>query len=495
MKNSKLTKAILAVVAIATMGTGCATTQQAFAQGNEYTFKLGFPSGDTAQAANDATDLRRAIEAYKFFYPTVATEGVFQQFEPHGMLWNEVGIIMPQDPEQQFLYANQDTPYLMSFLDLKDAGPMVIELPAGPYIGVIMDHNQEWFGDIGLIGPNKGKGDRAIVLPPDFNGEVPLGYTPYYAKTWKVAVFNRILSKTGSYKEALDYAHQLKVYPLTEAAFTPTYRVVDIAGKPAPSPLLKWQKNMEYWRMLHKAISDEPSQERFRAMNGMLAQLGIETGKPFAPDKRMQGILSKAAETGYDELTVTFFDHPRDEKIVWKGLQWEYIPVNGALDLLTKDFGNANSRDLLTSDAYFSAGWGTSAAIGVRKAGAGSMYYTTPRDATGSYLDGGKNYKLTIPGPVPAKLFWSVTVYDSATRTIIDSGQGRGAVRSLFEKPSANPDGSFDIYFGPKAPPGKENQWVQTVPGKGWFTCVRLYFPEASAFDGTYKLPDIEKIK
>lgn len=209
----------------------------------------------------------------------------------------------------------------------------------------------------------------------------------------------------------------------------------------------------------------------------------------------MQGILSKAAEIGFDEMTVSFFDHPRDEKIVWKGLQWEYIPVTGALDVSTKDFGNANSRDLLTSDAYFSAGWGTSAAIGVRKAGAGSMYYTTPRDANGSYLDGGKNYKLTIPGPVPASLFWSVTVYDSATHCIIDSGQGRGAVRSIFEKPKANSDGSFDIYFGPKAPAGKENQWVKTIPGKGWFTCVRLYGPEASAFDGTYKLPDIEKIK
>ncbi len=194
-------------------------------------------------------------------------------------------------------------------------------------------------------------------------------------------------------------------------------------------------------------------------------------------------------------MSVSFYEHPRDEKIVWKGLQWEYIPVTGALDLSTKEFGNANSRNLLTSDAYFWVGYGTSAAIGVRRAGAGSMYYTTPRDATGSYLDGGKNYKLTIPGPVPASLFWSLTVYDSETRTIIDSGQGRGAVRSLFEKPQANADGSFDIFFGPDAPAGKENQWVKTIPGKGWFTCVRLYGPQASVFDGSYRLPDIVKAK
>ncbi len=476
-------------------GLSLLTADGAIAQETNYTFERGFPTADTAEAANEATDLRRAIEAYKFFYPTVATEGVFEQFVPHGMVPNEVGIIMPQDPEQQFAYANQDTPYILNVLDLKAVGPMVVELPAGPYIGGLVDHNQEWFGDIGLIGPNKGNGDRALLLPPDFNGEVPIGYTPYYAKTWKVLAFNRVLSKTGSYEEALSYAAQVKVYPLTEVAITPAYRVVDIAGKPAPSPILKWEKSMEFWRRLHKVISEEPVQEKFRVMNGMLAQLGIEKGKTFAPDKRLEGILSKAALTGFEEMAVSFYEHPRAEKIVWQGRQWEFIPVTGALDLTVKEFGNKSFRNLLTSDAYFWVGFGTSASIGVRKAGAGSMYYTTPRDATGAYLDGGKNYLLKIPGPVPASLFWSITVYDSETRTIIDSGQGRGAVRSLHEKPQPNADGSYDIFFGPDAPAGKEKQWVKTIPSKGWFTCVRLYGPQAAVFDGSYTLPDIMEIK
>jgi hypothetical protein len=489
MKSTKYITCCCAALLAATLVT------PTYAQENEYTFELGFPSGDTARAATDATDMRRAIEAYKFFYPTVATEGVFQQFVPHGMAWNKVGIIMAQDPEQQFAYANQDTPYIMAFIDLTD-GPIVVEVPAGPsYIGGMVDHNQEWFGDNGLIGPNKGKGGKGLLLPPGFKGELPLGYTPYYAKTWKAVVFLRFLSQTGSYEEALSGATKLKVYPLTESGYTPTFRIEDIDGKPAPSPLLTWEKNMEYWRMLHKVITEEPTQEKYRVMNGMLAQLGIEKGKPFAPDKRMQGILSKAAVTGFNEMNVSFFANPRDETIVWKGLQWEYVPSTGPLNISTKEFGNANSRNLLTSDAYFWSAYGTSASIGIRKVGAGSMYYTTPRDATGAYLDGGKNYKLTIPGPVPVSLFWSLTVYDSETRTIIDSGQGRGAVRSLFEKPQANADGSIDIYFGPNAPRGKEDQWVKTIPGKGWFTCVRLYGPQASVFDGSYKLPDIEKIK
>lgn len=140
--------------------------------------------------------------------------------------------------------------------------------------------------------------------------------------------------------------------------------------------------------------------------------------------------------------------------------------------------------------------FGTSAGIGRQQVGQGSLYFVGLRDSSGTYLDGGKNYRLKIPGPVPAKLFWSVTVYDSETRTIIDSGQGRGAVRTMFENPQPNADGSFDIFFGPDNPAdGKENHWVKTIPGRGWFTFLRMYGPEEPVFDGTYKLPDIETLK
>ncbi|MDX2433017.1 MAG: DUF1214 domain-containing protein [Desulfobacterales bacterium] len=169
--------------------------------------------------------------------------------------------------------------------------------------------------------------------------------------------------------------------------------------------------------------------------------------------------------------------------------------MSGPINAKLKEFGNENHRDLLASDHFFFQAWGTTAAGGIRKVGAGSIYFSSMKDSTGTYLDGAKNYKLTIPGPVPAKLFWSVTVYDSETRTIINTDQGRGAVRMLFEKPQANADGSFDIHFGPNAPAGKENQWVKTIPGKGWFTYVRMYGPEGPLFDGSYKLPDIELIK
>jgi len=468
----------------------------ALAETTTYAFERGFPANDeTIQAARDATVLRRAIEAYKYFYPTVATEAVMQQFEPFGARPNEVGIIMPQDPEQQFSVANQDTPYVLAFFDLQEAGPMVVEVPEGPYIGLIDDHNMEWFGDMGIIGSGQGKGEKNLLVPPGYDGEIPDGYTPHYSKTWKSVLAMRIVVPTGDYDEAVALAQKLKVYPLGTDGETSGYEIVDVKGNPAPLPILSWEKNIEYWRQLHAVIDSEFVQSDRRFNYGLLHALGIQKGEPFEPDARMEAILTEAATTGWSEMNVNFFANDRPERRIWPERNWEFFPLMGALDPETKDFGNANHRDLGWTDHYYFAAWGTSAGIGRRAVGPGSLYFYTPRDADGAYFDGAKNYKLTVPGPVPASQFWSVTVYDSETRTIIDTDQGRGAVRTMFENPQPNEDGSFDVYFGPEAPEAEENQWVKTIPGKGWFTWLRIYGPQEPIFDGTWVLPDVERIE
>jgi hypothetical protein len=372
---------------------------------------------------------------------------------------------------------------------------MVIAVPEGPYIGLIDDHNMEWFGDMGTIGSGKGKGEKNLLVPPGYEGEIPDGYTPLYSKTWKSVLAMRIVVQTGDYDEAVKLAQKLKVYPLGQAGKPSSYRIVDVKGKPAPLPMLSWEKTLDYWRQLHAVVDYETAQTERRFMLGLLDAIGIRKGEPFAPDARMQALLLQAARTGWSEMNVAFFANPRPDRLIWADRNWEWVPLAGPLDPDTKDFGTANYRDLLANDHYFFMAWGTSAGIGRRQVGPGSLYFYTPRDATGAYLDGANNYKLNVPGPVPAKLFWSVTVYDSETRTIIDTDQGRGAVRTMFENPQPNADGSFDVYFGPDAPGGKENQWVKTLPGKGWFTFLRMYGPQAPIFDGSYVLPDIERIE
>ena len=174
-------------------------------------------------------------------------------------------------------------------------------------------------------------------------------------------------------------------------------------------------------------------------------------------------------------------------------------PGNGSrcsvISAQTGDFGGPAYLDLESSDGYFWTGYGVSAAIGKPAVGAGSVYWTAFRDGTGAYLDGGKTYKLNVPGPVPGTLFWSMTVYDVDTRCLIATDQDKAAIRSLLDKPQANADGSYDLYFGPKAPAGKEGMWVKTIPGKGWWGAFRIYGPQAPAFDGTWKLDDISEVR
>lgn len=458
-----------------------------------YRFTRGFPADDeTIKQAQDATDLRRAIEAYKFFFPTLATEAVMQQFEPNGAIPNEVGIIMPQDPEQQFSLANQDTPYFIVTLDLSASGPMVVELPEGQYIGLINDHNMDWAADLGTIGPGKGKGEKDLILPPDYSGEVPDGYNIFRVETLKIVLAIRVVSASGSYEESVTNAHKIKVYPLSEAEKPSSFKVLDMKGQRVPLPMLGWEKGMEYWRQLHAILDSEVIVDKQRIMLGMLVPLGIEIGKPFNPNARQAAILAEAASIGFAEMNVAFFANPRAEKIVWEGGQWEWMPVSGPVDPDTKEFGTKDYRDLLASDHAFFAAWGMSAAIGRREVGPGSIYFMTFKDSSGAYLNGGANYTLSIPAPVPASLFWSVTIYDSETRTIIDTDQGRGAIRTMFENPQPNPEGMFDLYFGQDVPAGKESHWVKTTSGRGWFAVVRMYGPEKAVFDGSYRLPDIE---
>ena len=461
-----------------------------------YSLTRGFPTdAATIKKAQDASDLRRAIEAYKYFSPTVETEAVIQMFQPHGAVANKVGIIMPQDAEQQFSVANQDTPYIMANFDLR-VGPMVINIPAGPYIGLVCDHNMSPVGDMGTIGSGKGKGEKNLILPPNYKGEIPKGYTVYQSETWEAVAAIRVVSAKGEYSESVALAQHVKIYPLSEASNPPDYKIIDINGQAAPLPMLAWEKDMEFWKQLHAIINEEATQIKQHVMMGMLAEVGIKKGEAFNPTPRQIAILTEAYETGNAEMRISAFANERPSKMAWEGKQWEWMPVTEPINADTKAFGNENYRDLEASDHFFFQAWGTTAAAGVREVGAGSIYYSALKDSTGTYLDGGKNYKLTIEGPVPTGLFWSATVYDSETRTVIDTDLGRGAIRMLFEKPVVNAEGNYELYFGPTLPEGvSKNHWVKTIPGKGWFTYVRIYSPKAPLFDGSYQLQDIELLK
>jgi hypothetical protein len=457
---------------------------------DRYPFKEGFPTPDATQKARDDADFQRAVTAYRFWYPTVSCEGIFNGNREKGINDNESLIILSAGPRQVAFTANSDTPYGAGALDLKD-GPYVVELPPGPLIGLADDHHQGWILDMGLPGPDQGRGGKHLILPPGYKGEPPAGHFVGHSRSFKVLIAVRSLPVKGDVKGAMDALRTIKIYPLATAANPKPLKFVDISEKPMDGTCLRWEDNLKFWEKLHEVTEAEPIVGAYLPMYGLLSALGIEKGKPFAPDARMRAILERAAKAGRDQLLVSAFDSARPDRLAWKDRKWEWI----GLVPESAQFETKAGIDLEARDRWFAQAIVTSPAMFRRKEGAGSLYWLGHRDRTGALVDGGKTYRLTVPQPVPANLFWSVTVYDAATRSQIQTAQDKAALRSLFELKDKGGEKALDLYFGPKAPPGQEGQWIQTLPGKGWFAYFRIYGPQEPAFDGSWKPGDFEEMK
>jgi hypothetical protein len=453
-------------------------------------FRGGFPPADTAQKARDEADYQRAIIAYRFWYPTVSCEGMINGNRQAEVAENEGMMIMACGPRQVFFTPNSDTPYGAIGLDLAN-GPMVIEVPPGQFIGLVDDHHQGWVLDMGLPGPAGNKGGKHVVLPPGYKGEVPEGYFSGRSVSNKALAAVRSLPANGDVKAALEALRTVKVYPLADAANPRSIKIVDVSDKAIDGTCLKWEDNLQYWQKLHAVIDAEPVWTKVPGMYGLLAALGIEKGKPFAPDARMKGILERAAKAGRDQMLVSAFASDRPDRFAWKDRKWEWA----GLIPETAQFETESGIDLEARDRWFIQAIVTSPAMFRRTKGAGSLYWLGNRDVTGAYLDGGKTYKLTVPLPVPAGLFWSVTAYDAATRSEVQTTQDKAALRSRFELKDLGDAKSVDLYFGPKSPAGQEGRWIQTTPGKGWFTYFRIYGPQGPAFNGSWKPGDFEEVK
>jgi hypothetical protein len=454
-----------------------------------YTFERGFPSGDTAQKVYDDADLNRAVEAYRFFYPTVSGHAIFKGNEKIGIVPNKVFGTLDTQPRHVGFTLNSDTPYAPILMDLSD-GPMVIELPPGPLICIAMDVNQLWIADLGLPGPAAGKGDKVVFLPPGYKDKPPAGYRVANSPSNTMLVGIRSLPVGGDVPAAIERIKTVKVHPLKQTPGWPETQWLDLTPAPQDTTPLAWENNIQFWRELADVINSEPSNPRFHDFYGELAALGIEKGKRFHPDAHRTAIIEKAAQIGNAQMRVESFGDRRPDRIVWPDRKWEWA----ALRFEDGDFDTANYGDLYARDKWFYQAIGASPAMFRRDAMAGSLYWLGVRDNTGATLDGGKSYKLSVPQPVPGKLFWSVTVYDTDTRSQVDTDQGKAALRSMFELKKVSTTQPTDLYFGPNAPSKHEDYWIKTIPGKGWFVYFRVYGPEKAAFDGSWKPGDFEEM-
>src|SRR5262245_40929232 len=438
------------LVAWAALSLACALSAHA-QTAPHYTFERGSPTPETSQRARDEADFQRAMIAYRFWYPTVSVEGIFNGNREKGIEDNKTISIAAAGPRTLAFTANSDTPYASGVLDVSN-GPIVIDIPSGPYIGLVNDHHQGWVLDMGLPGPDAGKGGKHLVLPPNYKGNVPSGYHVGRSTSFKNLIAVRALPVGGDVNGAIGALRKIKIFPLSTGGKSGLADFKDVSSLSMDATSLRWEDNLQFWQALQRIIDAEPLVEKFYPMYGLLSELGIEKGKPFTPDARMKSILERAARAGRDQLLVSAFDSARPDKLNWPDRKWEWLGlVPGSVQ-----FETPGGIDLEARDRWFAQAIVTSPAMFRRTAGAGSLYWMSVRDSSGAFLDGGKTYKLSLPQPVPGKLFWSVTGYDTATRSQVQTDQNKAALRSLFELRDVKGTTPVDLHFGPKAPAGQE---------------------------------------
>ena len=396
------------------------------------------------------------------------------------------------DSNSLFLTGNTDTIYAIGLLDLKRDGPTVVEIPPGAGPGTVNDAYFRFVVDMGGPGPDKGKGGKYLILPPGYEGKIPEGYFVAHSRTYINWLPLRGFLKDGKTAAAVKmWTEGLKIYPLADADQPPKLEVVNGTGKVMNTI---HANDFTFYEEVDDVIQREPIEFLDPEIRGNLAAIGIEKGKPFAPDARMKRILTDAVAVANATARALAF-RPRSKTIRYYGPNSAWFTAFDGGDyrwLIEKGRGgrNADARTLF----FYIATVNTPAMV-LEMVGVGSQYALAVTDSQGNYLDGSQGYKLTIPADVPAKDFWSLVIYDPQTRSMLQTGQpypSRNNERNPDMK--TNEDGSTTIWFSPEPPEGHEANWIQTVPGKGWFVCLRLYGPLKPWFDKTWRPGEIEKI-
>jgi hypothetical protein len=453
----------------------------------DYEFKAGYPTKETSTRLYDEMDYQRAVQAYIWATPLVNSVGMERAFrgaKADAASPSMVVFDRPLSPKQVFMTGNDVSTYGNAIIDLGKTGPFVVVAPEG-VLGGIVDFWQRAVVDIG-VGPTA-KGGRFLLLPPGSDAAVPPDYIAVPCRTARVWLLARGTPKAGEGKDALvKLLGSVGLYPLAHQSAPPPTRVIRVGGVPLDAD---WPKDDRFFEYLSDGLSDAVVEPQDKLMYAMLVPLGLEPGKPFRPDDRQRRILARAAETGAAMVANMAFANRFEGRRYWLDREWEKItfattpefetPARIELDERTQGWYqlSMNARYLYTAKPT---------------PGEGSWYASTFHDGSGAFLQGGNTYVLHLDAKPPAKAFWSVTIYDNRTRSMIDTDQQR-AGRSSLSDLKRNADGSLDLYFGPQAPAGFENNWIKTIPGQGFFAMFRLYGPEEPLFDGTWKLADLRK--
>jgi hypothetical protein len=320
MRSSILTSALLAALCGASPALAQETVDTRI---GKLTFESGYPSQETVQKLYDEMDFQRASQAYLWGIPAVGVnEWRKAQTDLFKSQNGQMVSFVDFDEKLGILTPNFTTPYIVGVIDVEESGPIVLELPPGLMAGMIIDVWQRVLADLGVVGPDKGKGGKFLILPPGQEGAAPEGYYVVQSPSRIAFAAVRLLDPDRE-KAIAELVPGIKTYTWS-AEGTGEVMPVHPAGD------VKWSQmpphGMPYWESLNEVVQLEPVAERDRMILAQLRFLGIEKGKPFEPDERQKKILEEAAAVG-EAMAKANTSDKRVEPPFWEGTNWKHALV------------------------------------------------------------------------------------------------------------------------------------------------------------------------
>ena len=364
---------------------------------------------------------------------------------------------------------------------------MVLESPPD-VLGPVDDMWFRYITDVGRTGPDQGQGGSYLFLPPGYSGEVPDGYFTFASPTYGALILLRGFTVDGDPRPTVEAIRATaRIYPLSEAQNRPETPILNGSGLAFNTV---HANDFTYYEEINHLVQEEPAEALDPETTGLLAAIGIVKGQEFAPDARMRAILEDAAAVANATARAIVFRPRNPATYLYPGEgSWYTFFVGGSYL-----FESNGARLLDARTLFFYQATGITPAMAAANVGMGSQYAGNALDSEGNYLDGGNTYRLTLPPDTPAADFWSVTVYDPQTRSHCrpTTPTPASAARPARSRPTTTArsiSGSAR-----RRRKGMENNWIQTVPGKGWFTVLRLYGPGETWFDKTWRPGAIELV-
>lgn len=468
------------------------------------------PTPQTASILHQDLAFQQAVQAYLWAMPLINTLGMmYGSEERFGSGYNVLPIWKQRlDTRTLITTPNSDVLYAMSYIDMTETGPIVMEAP--PRLqGILLDFWQRpipvdggvYFGDVGFAGPDQGKGGKFLILPPGYKGDVPEGYYVYRSGTRNLFVFLRgFFENPDNLAPAVAHLEQTRIYPLNLPETARKAMVFpDASGVPVN---MLPRSTAEAFDQLKWLVDKEGEDLAGPDGLGILASIGLVAGMPFAPDSGTRAMLDAAATVGYKTSRVIGLANGVGDVsyLIWPDRQW-VNPINNRLYFEKTKPLNLSFRDIAHGFTaveprvwYFTNYYSISPGMVSQVPGQGAAFQIAFNDASGTPLSGDATYKLTLPKDIPARLFWSLTLYEAANGSGLATRERKFPSLGSHNRPVQNADGTTDLWIGPKAPKGREANWLPTAPGRGFFAILRLYGPEEPAINLSWKPGDFEKI-